>query len=1016
MILAGLASESIDKKLKALDFCIINESLLANKEIITSVFNLLTQENYYIRNQAEEVLSFYIEYSSAPLEDLIELLTETFRNNEINQDLWFRCTKLFFLFPFTESMTDTLIKILTSDANYAQGYLIFIIKVICEKFPEVLVRILDSIQQNSDVKKAVCMIFWINPALFTQRAIDVFSSLSNDEDREVRRLSCEVLSQIVNYDQYRRDIGKILEKKLTDQSWRVQKIALKSMVSHGFLDDQRIWDKVIGLFWHPEWRIRKNICETLPDLQSLEEQKNKIILESLTAALDDPNWEVRESAALSLNHHLDLSKVEFNNVLMQISHLTTDLHEQVRRTACNIISKRFDAFEERKEDTFRKIVWLLEDPKWSVRDMALRSLFSFLNNPFYDKHFPTIFYCLVKLLSDRNHDVREKVWALIQKTKLSENHYQIFISELITVFNHPNPDVRLKACEFLHEDIDFWKHNQDIIIRSFISLLENEDSKVLSCAWELVNKYNEVYSNTSDYIFELSENLENIDSDIAIFICETFQQYNMIQDNYFLRDQFIRILSRQNIARELKKKILSVLTSEGLYNFLNPEIIPKIIEEGQWDVQEMLIPFLIHFLINDSERISEEIDFQEIIIDLLADPIIKRKSASQISSQSIDALFESLEKDLLEFNIDEFLFNATNDDRRLDNWLNLEGKIDFIRKINHPQFDEIKIKFQEGILNQIKHGIDKFGFMEIFTDDIDLSTPLQIVNLMRRQQEPVRIRLLLEIDKGVDLSQLQFKKLKEVVITLINDNSFKIRTISWNIIQSNLLKANELDPKILAVITDSLSNIYDDSRAKATSLLLSCIDLKDLKYETIFNNIIDKMEDQNSLVRNQVWQLLDTKVNLSYKRYSPIVMKILDLLSNSNVNIRKEAAFFLERNIKLFLPIIEAYPQSPEVYHAFGFIYNPTDYIKAKQMFEKAISINPSEINSILAIALIHLDHREPEKTIQMLKNAQKINPTDPRIYQIWSECMCDLGKDREARKFEEKARILEQSQRLIEM
>ncbi|UCG02383.1 MAG: hypothetical protein JSW11_00015 [Candidatus Heimdallarchaeota archaeon] len=1017
MILSGLVSGSVDKQLRSLDFCIIDESLLTNKEIITKILNLLTHENHYIRNQAEEVLSFYIKYSSEPMEDLIYLLTEIFRDNEINQDLWFRCTKLFFLLPFTESMTDTLIKILTSDANYAQGYLIFIINAICEKSPEVLTRILETIvDQNSDVKKAVCMIFWINPTFFTQQAIDVYLSLSNDEDREVRRLSCEVLSQIVNFDQYRRDIGKILENRLTDPSWRVQKIALKSMVAHGFLDDQRIWDKVIGLFWHPEWRIRKNICEILPDLQSLEATKNKIILESLTAALDDPNWEVRESAAMSLNHHLDLNRVEFNNVLMQISHLTTDLHEQVRITACNIISIRFNAFNERKEDAFRKIVWLLEDPKWSVRDMALTSLFSFLNNPHYDKHFPNIFYCLVKLLSDRNNNIREKAWVLIKKAKLSNNHYQILISELITLFNHPNPEVRLKVCEFLHEDIGFWKPNQDIIIRSFMSLLENEDSKVLSCAWDLVNKYDEVYSNASTYISQLTENLENIDSEIAMFVCETYYQYNLIEGNDLLRDQFIRILSQPNYARELKKKILSVLTRQGLYNILEPQIIPKIIEEGQWDVQEMLIPFLAHFLIEDSERKSEKLDFEEIIIDLLVDPIVKRRRTSQISSQSVDTLFESLEKDLLEFNIDELLFNTANDDRRLDEWVNLEGKIDFIRKINHPQLDEINIKFQEGILNQIKHGIDKFGFIEIFMGGIELSTPLQIVNLMRRQQETIRIQLLLEIDKRVDFSLLQFKKLKEAVITLINDNSFKIRTISWNIIQAHLLKTNELDPKILAVITDSLNSIYDDSRAKATSLLLSCIDLKDLKYETIFNQIINKMEDQNSLVRNQVWQLLDTKVNLSYKRYSPITMKILDLLSNPNVNIRKEAAFFLERNLEIFLPIIEKYPQSPEVYRALGFIYNQTDHLKAKQMFEKVISINPSEINSILAIALIHLDHREPEKTIQILKDTQQINPLDPRIYQIWSECMNDLGKNREARKLEEKARILELSQRLIEM
>ncbi|MFW9904140.1 MAG: hypothetical protein ACFFFH_07405 [Candidatus Thorarchaeota archaeon] len=1016
MILTGLGSKSVDKLLRALDFCIIDESLLAKKEIITKIFNLLAHENHYIRNQAEEVLSFYVEYSSEPMDDLINLLTEIFRDNEINQDLWFRCTKLFFLLPFTESMTDILIKILTSNANYSQGYLIFIIKAICEKSPEILTKILDTIvDQNSDVKKAVCMIFWINPAFFTQRAIEVYSFLSNDKDREVRRLSCEVLSQIVSFDQYRQDVGKILESRLTDSSWRVQKIALKTIVTQGFLDNQRIWDKVIGLFWHPEWRIRKNICDILPDMQSLEAHKNKIILESLTAALNDPNWEVRESAALSLNQHLNLDKTEFNNILMQISHLTTDLHEQVRRTACNIISTRFNAFNEKKEDAFKKIVWLLEDPKWSVRDMALTSLFSFFNSPHYDKHFPTIFYCIVKLLSDRNDNVREKAWMIIKKAKLSDNHYQIFISELITLFSHPNPEVLLKACEFLHEDINFWKPNQDIIIRSFLSLLENGDSKVLSCAWDLINKYKEVYAYASDYISQISKNLENIDSDIALFFCETCYQYNLLEEND-LRDQLIRILSQPNYTRELKKKILSVLTRQGSYNILEPQIIPKIIEEGQWDVQEMLIPFLVHFLIEDGERASEKLDFQEIIIDLLVDPIVKRRKASKLSSQSVDTLFESLEKDLLEFNIDELLFNPANDDRRLDEWVNLEEKLDFIRKINHPQLDEIKIKFQEGILNQIKHGIDKFGFIEIFMGGIELSTTLQIVNLMRRQQEPIRIRMLLEIDKHVDLSLLQFKKLKEAILTFINDNSFKIRTISWNIIQSNLLKSNELDPKILTVIIDALSSIYDDSRAKAMSLLLSCIDLKDLKYETIFNQIINKMEDQNSLVRNQVWQLLDTKVNLSYKRYTPITMKVLDLLSNPNVNIRKEAAFFLERNLEIFLPIIEKYPQSSQVYHALGFIYNQTDRIKAKQMFEKAISINPSEINSLLALALIHLDHREPERAIQKLKDTQQISPSDPRIYQIWSECMNDLGKDREASKLEEKARILELGQRLIEM
>ncbi|MHA2245215.1 MAG: hypothetical protein ACXADY_09615 [Candidatus Hodarchaeales archaeon] len=1007
-ILTGLTSESLNKQLRALDFCVVDESLLADKEIIVKVFNLLNHEDYNIRNQAEEVLSFYIEYSSEPKVDLIKLLTEVFCKKEIEQDFWFRCTKLFFLLPFTESKTKTLLEILTSNASYAQGFLIFILKDLCEKFPEVITEILNTVSadQNSDVKKAICIIFWNNPGFFSPRAIDVFSILSNDKDREVRRLTCEILNQILNFDQYRHEIGKILESKLSDPSWRVQKIALKSMVTHDFLDDQGIWDKVIGLFWHPEWRVRKNICETLPVLQSLKEQRNKIILENLMAALDDPNWEVRESATISLNHHLDLDKVKFNSVLIKIADLTTDLHEQIRKTACNIISKRLNAFKERKEEMFRKIVWLLEDSKWLVRDEALKNLFNFLNNPLYEKHFPTIFACLLKLLSDTDHNVREKTWQMLQKTQLSDNHYQIFISEFVTLFNHPNPEVRLKACKFLHDDIEFWRPSQNIVLMSFTSLLKDEDSKVLSSAWELVTKYNEVFSYTSAYISQLAENLENIDSKMVIYVCETYHNYNLIKDNNLLLDQFIRILSKQNISRELKKRILSVLTSQGLLNFLEPQLIPQLIEEGQWDVQEMLIPFLIHFLIKDNGETLEEVDFQEIVINLLTDPTIK--GASQFSSQTIHVLFESLEKDLLDFNIEELLFNDTNDDKRLKKWLNLENKFDFIQKINHPQLDEIKIKFQEGILNQIKQGIDKLGFMEIFKSDIGLSTPLQIVNLMCRQQESIRIRLLLEIHKRVDLSILQFSKLKEAVIASINDNSFKIRNVTWNIIQNNLLKSNELDPKMLSVITDSLNSTYDDTRTKAISLLLSCIDIKDLKYETIFNQIISKMEDQNSLVRNHVWQLLDTSVNLSYTRYSPITRNVLDLLSSSNVNARKEAAFFLERNLKIFLAVIESYPQSPKVFHTLGYIYNQMeDYIKAEQMFRKAITVNPLELNSILAIALLHLEQREPEKTIKILKKAQKISPSDSKIYQIWSECMNELGNDIEARKLNEKARIL---------
>ncbi len=71
-ILKGLESESFDKQLRALDFCIVDESLLADKEIINIVFNFLNHKNHFIRNQAEEVLSFYIGHSSESKEDLIK--------------------------------------------------------------------------------------------------------------------------------------------------------------------------------------------------------------------------------------------------------------------------------------------------------------------------------------------------------------------------------------------------------------------------------------------------------------------------------------------------------------------------------------------------------------------------------------------------------------------------------------------------------------------------------------------------------------------------------------------------------------------------------------------------------------------------------------------------------------------------------------------------------------------------------------------------------------------------------
>jgi tetratricopeptide (TPR) repeat protein len=139
------------------------------------------------------------------------------------------------------------------------------------------------------------------------------------------------------------------------------------------------------------------------------------------------------------------------------------------------------------------------------------------------------------------------------------------------------------------------------------------------------------------------------------------------------------------------------------------------------------------------------------------------------------------------------------------------------------------------------------------------------------------------------------------------------------------------------------------------------------------------------------------------------VRKILTLVSNTNVKIRKEAEKFIEQNLNVFLPVIEDYPQSSNVLHLLGKIFGKgEDYEKAIQFFYQIIEEKPLDINSWLAIALINVLRRNFNEVFRILKKIQQeIDQFDYRTYLIWSECLLEMENQSEANKMKEIASLL---------
>ncbi|MHA2227338.1 MAG: hypothetical protein ACXAC8_19130 [Candidatus Hodarchaeales archaeon] len=1037
-IMSDLSSDDPNKLVDTLNLCIVYDSLLkTSSTIIEEIFAFLGHKEYKIREAAEKTLIFHIKYSSELNEQLIGLIIDALESDENDKDVLLRYTKLIALLPIKSQYYSQIYINLLKREDFAQGLSVIILRDLCKENPDLLADIINSLlgseddkedandnlisvsNKMTDVKKSICWIFWGNPGLLISQTLKAVSMLVDDEDREVRRLSCEILQQFLESENIQTDIVKILERKISDISWRVQKIAIESLLSYaqklGTLDLD-FSEKILGLFWHPSWKIRRNICEILPASVLLTlTQGSKIFLEALIAALDDPRWEVRESAANSLNRNLNLEIVEYRDILFKILSLTNDLHQEVRKTSCQIISEKFEALHIEKELAFQKIIWLLQDPSSIVRKAAIDAICKFVNHSFWKKYFSNISDNFLKLVIDSYDSVRVKAWDALDHIKNSQNkaqNRQIF-TNLLHLLEHENSDIRLKACNFLKDigriyDLGSAITSQDSYIldwkKKTLFLLQDEDPAVLKSAWGVILQNKNSFFEIRSYIPKLIANFENNNPLIMKYVCDVCTKFNWIMDDDFIRSTFLNEL-RNSTDRELKKTILRGFLPIQEQLYFDLQILTQLIQEGQWDVQREVIPFLASSLLNSSDS-SDKSKFQDIVIDMLEDPIRKYRSLSQKSITSISTIIESVNSDLSEI---ELFFTPLNDDLRFEKWINLEESFDIIQKVGHPQSEEIKEKFVEALTEQITNLGNKYSYQNIFKENLGFETPLKIITLMRRQQEPVRIRLLKEIDSNINIAENQFKKLRKAIISSLDDVSIIIRDFAWKILQKDLFPSISFS-EVLDTIITLLNSPHSDTRAKAISIILSNINIVEPENEQIFDLIISLIDDSSFLVRNQVWYLIEKKINLSYPRYGPIVRKILKLLSHSNAEIRNRASITVEKRLDTFMPIIDSYPQTSNVYHLLGTVQSKkNNYKEGISLLKKAIKKAPSQINSWIAIALTYILQRKFDEAIQALQKAQDIDPLNFRIYIIWSECLLESGKQFEAERLEQVALLLQQ-------
>jgi HEAT repeat protein len=996
-ILKDLESSDSDLISRGLKFSIVSNAYWNNGTLIEQIFQLLFHEEYTIRDKALEVLQFFIQFGSHSDPQLSELLLHVIGNSKFTVESWFRCTKLYILIPNKAIPKENIIAILNSDGNYVQGLITFLIRG-NKEYGEVIDAIVDYIvkndlEVNSDTKKTILWLFWNNSSVVTPQIFDVISRLSIDEDSEVRRLACELLVQIASDSIHTSKILEILEKRIVDESWRVQRVAIKCLLSHTqnlYQEDQGFWIKVVGLFWNTHALVRKNICETLPLWITITEEKNRIFLEMMITALSDENWEVRESVAISLDKYLDL-ETQYKDILVSILNLTDDSHPEVRKTSCTIISSRINAFESKKEPISR-IIDLLKDSSFLVRKEAIKSLNQIMKVVNLNKLYDSILKIILKLLIDLNIEVRVEAWRYLNKlkTELIDAQTRLVLSGMIK-FQHPlDDDIRLNICTFLKSYECGVLEKNTGIFSFLLPFLADENKQVLDYSWELCRK---VFPNeVRQYVTNLRIDLDKLPPEILKEVYLTSDKLNMLEDDKIMHSEMLTRLELSD-DREIQTIILKIFSNYSI-NYIPPELIFTLIKQGRWDVQEACMPIIIKYITSSEIKDNLRKEFLREIYDLLRNPlnkfqVIDREDMTELLLE-MSNFFES--KDI------EKLSNPLDDDLRFQAWIMLERKLDLLQKVGHPKYNEFTEKFKQTFLPELRKKQHNLNLTKIFNLRDETNIVTEIIHLMHYQQSLLREKLLHLINESVVLSEPSFKQLRKTIFkNLLSDPILKIRAISWKIFLASLL--NDDDSQFsdnLSLIVDLLDSKFEDTQIRAFSILLSRIEIQDSSNEWIFNNIVGKLTDPCYFARNQVWNIFKNKINLSFPRYGSIKLKILNLMTNSNLAIRKEAYQFFDLNFNAFSELIDKYSHSYIIKHSIATILGEKgDYEAALELFRANINNRPKKLDSWLGIALIYLFQNQ-KKALDFLKKLQMQNPLEPVIYELLLECAINRKEQRE--------------------